>query len=41
MEQGADRLEANGAADVGAEVDNILQEAGNAQIANQSGNAGQ
>ena len=40
MEQGADRLEANGAANVGVEVHNILQDAGNAQIENHSGNSG-
>ncbi|HZF95185.1 MAG TPA: hypothetical protein VEZ20_09980 [Allosphingosinicella sp.] len=39
LENGADRLEEQGAANVGAEVQNILQDAGNAQSLNQSGNA--
>jgi uncharacterized protein (DUF1786 family) len=41
LENGADRLEEQGAANVGAEVQNILQDAGNAQSLNQSGNAQQ
>jgi ABC-type glycerol-3-phosphate transport system substrate-binding protein len=41
LENGADRLEENGAANVGAEVQNILQDAGNAQSLNQTGNTQQ
>ena len=41
LENGADRLEEQGADNVGAEVQNILQDAGNAQSLNQTGNAQQ
>ena len=41
LENGAERIEEQGAANVGAEVQNILQDAGNAQSLNQSGNAQQ
>jgi hypothetical protein len=39
LENGAERIEAEGAANASQEVQNVLQDAGNAQMLNQSGNA--
>ncbi|HEY0012834.1 MAG TPA: hypothetical protein VGB79_08285 [Allosphingosinicella sp.] len=38
LENGAERIDAQGAADPAQEVQNVLQDAGNAQMLNPSGN---